>query len=426
MKNEIYEKLNSIDNLNDRLLLKKVINSLFTSLQEYTEEKYINLEERVFKEVHYNGENYNIFCTISKRQDIDPTNQFLFPIVEKDIEKEVYDIKHIIKNLADKKEIVMFKIFLKCDYLLCKHIMAEKKIFEGLIETNKGNYRAYFSLNKNMDYWDKVIELYKSFINNNIPWSTINNPYISKIANVVLVQCEGSIKEDEIINKISIDFGEYSKYIEYDMVPLWNIKKRTLKSTGFPAPCKDYVHYEHNIALQKEGVEHGYLVEYDSIDIQYIVHTEDSLVISASTEEAQRWQVWKIISQDKAEFENYSYELMSNAKNKSFAGDLALKNKNAIRTKAELIRIINSFKVSKKLQFCYLKLEDIEKFTDIETYDANYFLEDEIREDNIKKTLILYFKLSEEMNYLTRDILSFLVSEIQLLYPEYKCEGRLI
>ncbi|MBW9153113.1 hypothetical protein [Clostridium estertheticum] len=56
----------------------------------------------------------------------------------------------------------------------------------------------------------------------------------------------------------------------------------------------------------------------------------------------------------------------------------------------------------------------------------NYFIIDETREDNIKKVLKLYFKAKDKNYYLTRDILSFLVSEIQLLYPEYKCMGILI
>ena len=77
-----------------------------------------------------------------------------------------------------------------------------------------------------------------------------------------------------------------------------------------------------------------------------------------------------------------------------------------------------------------------------ECYELNDFIADEIREGNIKKVLMMYFKpcnmqentnISEKANYdsnsmeyLFRDILSFIVSKIQFIYPEYKCEGRLI
>lgn len=36
MENGIYEKLNEIKDINDRILLKKIINSVFESLEEYS------------------------------------------------------------------------------------------------------------------------------------------------------------------------------------------------------------------------------------------------------------------------------------------------------------------------------------------------------------------------------------------------------
>lgn len=56
----------------------------------------------------------------------------------------------------------------------------------------------------------------------------------------------------------------------------------------------------------------------------------------------------------------------------------------------------------------------------------NEFILDEIRDGDRGKVLALYFRAKDNNFYLNRDILSFLVSEIQLFYPEYHCEGRLI
>ncbi|WP_079423452.1 hypothetical protein [Clostridium oryzae] len=53
----------------------------------------------------------------------------------------------------------------------------------------------------------------------------------------------------------------------------------------------------------------------------------------------------------------------------------------------------------------------------------NYFIADEIREASIKRVLLLYFKAANSRDYLTRDLLSFAVSEVQRFYPEYRCEG---
>ena len=117
---------------------------------------------------------------------------------------------------------------------------------------------------------NKVSRLYKSFINSNISWTTVNNPYIHKIADVVLVGCKDKIEDDEEIVKIEVDFGEYNKYVEYDMVPIWNVKEVRLKSEGYPIPCMDKVNYEHNISIEKEGEHNGYLVDYENPDINLL------------------------------------------------------------------------------------------------------------------------------------------------------------
>ena len=46
--NRIYEKLNDIQELDDKVILKKIMMSVFSSLEEYSNEKYAQLEERVF------------------------------------------------------------------------------------------------------------------------------------------------------------------------------------------------------------------------------------------------------------------------------------------------------------------------------------------------------------------------------------------
>ncbi|WP_027624800.1 hypothetical protein [Clostridium lundense] len=434
MKSEIYEKLNNIENLEERLIFKKILSGLFTSLEEYTENRFNELEERVFNEVEDIKGKYNVFCTIAKREDLDPTNEFLYPILQEDVEENIYDISEILESLKEKQPISMFKIFLKCDYLMVKDILDNKKTFKGIIETNKKTYEAYFSLKENREYIKKTNDLYKMFINNNIPWTTINNPYIYKMANVVLMKCEEDIGTDEEINKISIDFEEYDKYVQYSMVPLWNIKEVSLKSLGFPMPCDDKVNYEHMVSIEKEGKNHGYLVNYEGVNIQYIRFMKDSLVICSSEEEGKKWSVYKVISKNDLSIDIYDYELMSNEADSSFIGKLSLNNKCNVKTMAELERVISSFKVYKYLEFKHLELKEKEedKFNckneikNSETYSMNEFIIDEIRDGHIRKILILYFKAKDTNYYLNRDILSFLISEIQLFYPEYHCEGRLI
>ncbi|HBJ1653382.1 TPA: normocyte-binding protein, partial [Clostridium botulinum] len=99
--NRIYEKLNEINDLNDRVMLKKILNSVFTSLEQHSEDKFNDLEERVFDEIQYLEEKYNVYSTIIDRRHLDVTNEFLFPVIEEDTEEKIYDVKTIIDNLND-------------------------------------------------------------------------------------------------------------------------------------------------------------------------------------------------------------------------------------------------------------------------------------------------------------------------------------
>ena len=56
----------------------------------------------------------------------------------------------------------------------------------------------------------------------------------------------------------------------------------------------------------------------------------------------------------------------------------------------------------------------------------NFFMNDEIRSRKGRRRLVLLFEAGREEGWLQRDIASFLVSEVQELYPEYQCEGKIV
>lgn len=56
----------------------------------------------------------------------------------------------------------------------------------------------------------------------------------------------------------------------------------------------------------------------------------------------------------------------------------------------------------------------------------NGFILDEIRDRDYEKRLVLLFRKKSALSFLLRDIMSFLVSEVQLMYGEYRCEGQLL
>lgn len=422
----IYEKLNSIHELEDKIILKKIMTNVFSSLEEYSNEKYKELEERVFSEIEYMEEKYNVYSTIIKRDELDVTNEVFFPMIDKDKEEKKYDVKELLESLKHKDIYELFSIFLKCDYQTFKRFINKASEIEGTITTNKKTHKAYFKITENDEYKQKINNLYKTFVNNNIRWTTANMPYIHKIAKVVLVNYEDSFERDESIIRIDIDFKEYSKYIKYDMVPVWNIKNIKMKCNGFPLPCIDKINYEHSISIDKEGKENGYLVNASDEEINYITFKDDSISVISQVSDPITWDLYKIVKYKEDKLKKYEYEVMSNYMNINFSNRFSFNNRYMVKSKSEIARLISSFKVSEKLVFKDVIVEELVREEDRKIYDANDFIVDEIREENIKKSLVLYFETIDKDNYLNDDILSFLVGEVQFIYPEYKCEGRLI
>lgn len=61
-----------------------------------------------------------------------------------------------------------------------------------------------------------------------------------------------------------------------------------------------------------------------------------------------------------------------------------------------------------------------------ETYSMNFFIKDEIWDQQGRRQLILLFKPKDKGNWLLRDIISFITSEVQQVYPEFQCGGKLV
>jgi hypothetical protein len=96
-----------------------------------------------------------------------------------------------------------------------------------------------------------------------------------------------------------------------------------------------------------------------------------------------------------------------------------------IRTKGEIARKVNSFEASKDFELIDVEIKPAKNGHGI-TYDMNFFISDDIRVGNDKKVMVLRFRANTKESYITQDVLSFLVSEIQMYFPEYECEGELV
>ena len=417
-----------MENLAERSQLKEILKEVFMPLVEHQEAMQSRLEERVFNEVEDELGEYNIYATLVPRQKLKLLDGLLFPILAEEQEESLYEEEEMIEKIINGEQVVVSKIFLKRSRIEIEDLKEQERVFTGQIVTAKRDYNIKVKLEYNTEYIEKEKELYNIFLENGIKWRTINNPYIRKFFNVVISSYEDEIEEISEIKEINFTLEELERAKYTDYIPVWNIKRIYQDGEGFPMPAWDKIHYDHEIILENLGFEHGYLVvpqeDNELIAVKKIEdETGDKLMITSDNDQTVEWEILQVLQRAKPWNEEFEFALLTNEKKDEFMNKLMQKNYKSIKTFAEINRLAQSFEVSERLQLEEIEILDKEAVHSY-SYDFNYFIEDEIRLNSLKETMLLKFSGSG-LDYLKYDLLSFIVSEIQMYFPEYLCKGVL-
>lgn len=426
MKKMIQKEIQSIAGLEERVVFKELMEGVFLSLYETNLKMYEELERRVREELDYDPNRYHIKTGIVERELFDASHHLLFSMEERDLSENLYDMKEILRAVTEEGAFPLMKVMLCCDFLELQRLLEAQPVFEGVIETEEPEqeWKVEVRLQENREYLKKIAYLYLLFTRNGIPWQTVNAPYLYKLADVKVTKLPEGITGREKIRKVVIRFGEYSRIIREDVIPVWNIQKLELESVGFPTPCEDHQNFEHSVSLRKHGTDHAYLVE-DDRNIHSISQEGEKLRIVCETGEAKKWGIYQIRSSEEQRIDRYTFPIMGNGRIESFSEKYQRKWNQHIRTRTGLAHFIKGFGLEDYVSYQDCQVEDHFPGSR-ETYSMNSFIQDEIRDRAAQKKLVLYFRPGQKEDWLQRDVLSFLVSEVQRIYPEYDCGGVLL
>ena len=422
MEEIIKNEVNQISGLKERVAFKDIVEQVFLSLYETNQEMYRVLEERVMEELAFDINRYRICTGVVERELVDRSHHLLLPMRESDLFRQEYDALKLTQTLREEGQCHIKTLFLECDYIQLEKLLNKKKT-TGKIITERGEYPAEFSLRRNTDYLEEIAHLYEVFTGNGVRWQTVNAPYLYKFVDICLTGEFPDFPADEHITDIQPDLEEFSDWAREGYVPLWNVRKLKLASVGFPVPCEDHKNFEHIISIREYGNEHIYLID-DDRHIYNVRQLENRLVVMGEEAEASKWDVYMIISGENRKFERFTYPVMTNQRKKGFMECFFRRQGMSIRTGAELIRFIREFDVEEYLEYEGYELTDRQEGPE-ETYSMNGFILDEIRDNEYRKCLLLKFRGKEKHSFLLRDIMSYVVSEVQMMYPEYMCVGTL-
>lgn len=425
MKEYIRKRMLEITELKDREIFKGAVGDILSAIYAYNQRAYEELEQRILAECSPGKNRYAVYISLTDRQHYDETDRFLYPMRPEDTRETKISCQDINDALAEGRQLGLYTVFIKGTAAQVRQmIRQEGRVFGGTIRTAGREYRASFRVKPNTRYMQMIEELYAVFGANFQPWLTVCTAYLSKLVEVYLCSSE-QIRDGEEIDRIQVDFEEYAGLVRHDMIPLWNLRPLTEKTSTYPNPCVDKTNYEHQFFAQRLDTDCEYLVRDTDAEITNIRRVNGDLYITCPIARPCEWNLYEVHRGTGRE--KYQYPVLSNQYKESFSGNITEMFRQSIKTKAEMARLIEAFPCGDCLTFCGFELcEEIPQECREYSYNMDSFLTDELRTETAGKPLVIRFAAADPGNYLNGDIMSFLVTQVQRIFPDYHCVGEIV
>ncbi|MBN2837621.1 MAG: hypothetical protein JXM74_02575 [Fusobacteriaceae bacterium] len=418
--NILKEDSKKLDNPMELKILREIIEPAFKELINNAEEIYNHLEKRVYEDISLEEEDYEVITSLIKIEEINYHNRYFSPIIP--IEKFGYDKEELLKKLKNGLEANMGKIYIPISYEEITKLL-NSSITGNILSKDGKSCQITLNISETTDFIDKEKEIYNLFYKNNIKWKTINNPYARRFFDLNIVKVKSEIMDIDTIDSIDCDFNGIE--VRRDLIPVWNIFEEGKSISLGIEPAEDSINYSYKFDSEGMKSEGNTVIPYvTNAEIKAIFKEDNGAYrIICDKDENVQWifYIFKKINFEK--FDTHEFNLFRNQRDSIF-NRFNIKTDSTVRSKIEIIRKTNDFGQLINLKFKDLIIEkNYEK--PLLNLDLNSFVRDEIRKDKINDFLILKFE-NNSNHFLSREIMSFVVSEIQNDFPDLKCVGEFL
>lgn len=413
----IQERLREIDDVDERRFAKTILTEGLGKVIKCTEQKYRELERRVYEEIEIADNQYEAVMTLVKREHYDPTNGTLYPVMEQDLNDD-----ELREMLSSEGNVYIGTIYLKMDQAGVKDFRATGE-FAGMLEGNGEGKEAKVLIQPSNRYRDMMESLYQVFQDNHIPWVTMNTGYLDKFFDV-FVEASGEMTYEEIkMENVKIQFDKFEQFVTYGVVPLWNMEWVVFNSADFMMPCINGIYYEHEFSLEDKEEKDGYLIQTNE-DILEIRQEKGKIVIKSQKETFEEWKALHIIQAKTIRSLDYNQPFLTNHKKDTFFRRYSENSHVQLMTKTDLFRRIMELDIGEYVEV--VDYEICDRARDFPPEEGmNWFVREDLFPMESRKVLLLKFEEKKPGFYLNDSMVRFAVSQIQLEISEYRCVGVL-
>ena len=392
---------------------KENILESFEEIEKYLEQRINIIEKKVEETLNTEKKNLDICMTVMNEEEYRLNDGVFSPVDMVDFsDKTKKGIN--IRNIITKKNMVVQTVYMELSDEEIKNL--ENRKFNSYIEKNGEKFPVKIRIEKNKKYNEKIQELYYLFQKNGREWKTINSFYNDNFYDIILDEFEKEYIDLQDIQNFEYDLEEMEIKAKKNVFLVWNINKISVQSEDFVQPDEERIVYKYRLDYNQNR---NILINSSNNKPFFLVYRDEAENINVLSNEKQDliWEVWEFMDFSNIKYEKeLDFKIYSNAQ----INERIVNLNNKIRTKVELNRFLNSYRIFEGLKVDkiypeifngtkYLKLKKLNEFIKFD-FDLD---------ERLKQGVTLKIKNNNIPKEEFVKLMSFFVSELEYSYPQY-------
>lgn len=385
----------------------------FEEIEKYLEQRINIIEKKVEETLNTEKKNLDICMTVMNEEEYRLNDGVFSPVDMVDFsDKTKKGIN--IRNIITKKNMVVQTVYMELSDEEIKNL--ENRKFNSYIEKNGEKFPVKIRIEKNKKYNEKIQELYYLFQKNGREWKTINSFYNDNFYDIILDEFEKEYIDLQDIQNFEYDLEEMEIKAKKNVFLVWNINRISVQSEDFVQPDEERIVYKYRLDYNQNR---NILINSSNNKPFFLVYRDEAENINVLSNEKQDliWEVWEFMDFSNIKYEKeLDFKIYSNAQ----INERIVNLNNKIRTKVELNRFLNSYRIFEGLKVDkiypeifngtkYLKLKKLNEFIKFD-FDLD---------ERLKQGVTLKIKNNNIPKEEFVKLMSFFVSELEYSYPQY-------